>query len=143
MPRIYNAPPIHQRLKIDEPQELKALLIVGPDTNINPEIKALYEKNNNCLIIGDGKNSVTIEDIKNTLKSRNLKIGSNTRIDIDAHCHKEGKKHFLQLNVGYTKMLALVSTEDLLQQLDRCLIPLFICIYGHVMVARQIKMFLP
>lgn len=97
MPRIYNTPSITSKPKITSPQELKALLIVGPNTDIDSKIKDLFEKNPDCLIIGDGKNSVTIEDIKNTLVEKNFNIGLNTHIDIDAHGHKDSKKHSLQL----------------------------------------------
>ncbi|MCC8417932.1 MAG: ankyrin repeat domain-containing protein, partial [Rickettsia endosymbiont of Bryobia graminum] len=79
-------------------KELKALFLIGPDLPIDPEIEKALKNRDDCLIVGDGKDLIDLEQLKQTLKEKNLKIGSNTRIDINGHGgRKEDGQHSISL----------------------------------------------
>ncbi|MCC8377501.1 MAG: ankyrin repeat domain-containing protein [Rickettsia endosymbiont of Graphium doson] len=95
-----------------EPRELKALYIVGPEIEPNPEILKLYDRKD-CLVVGDGIDDADIYAIYLELKKHNVQIGPNTRIDIAAHGKRVDKKHYLRLSTE-----EVTETKKFLQQLQ-------------------------
>lgn len=101
------------------PIELKSLFILGSDLTISEELKQKLESRNDCLLIDDGKNGVSIEQIKQRIKDANVTIGPNTRIDINAHGKRvqgdhddKPKTHIMRLTNTGTEY-----TNDILQEL--------------------------
>lgn len=95
-----------------EPRELKALFILGPKIEPAPEILKLYDRED-CLVIGNGLDNVKISEIDRKLKSHNVQIGPNTRIDISVHGLKDNKEHILLLDEKGVK------TKTFLQELQK------------------------
>ncbi|MFY9589465.1 ankyrin repeat domain-containing protein [Rickettsia endosymbiont of Halotydeus destructor] len=110
---------------LTKPKELKALYILGPNMRPNPQVLELYNRED-CLVIGDGKKEIKINDIAKALKKQNLQIGANTRTDISAHGLRNNKEHTLSLeNVE-------IKTKDFLQQLQELSLssPLYVHIWS-------------
>ncbi|HJD60163.1 MAG TPA: ankyrin repeat domain-containing protein [Rickettsia endosymbiont of Omalisus fontisbellaquei] len=79
-------------------KSLKALLIKGFNAPVPNETIKLYN-GSNCLIIGNEKEGVSIEDIEKELKEKDFVL-DNTRIDILVHgviSLENPKHHFLEL----------------------------------------------
>lgn len=94
-----------------EPRELKALCIIGPEFIYNPEVSKLYDRED-CLIIGNGIDSIEIQNVANELKKHNVRIGPNTRIDILAHGLRFEKEHIITLSERN------IRTKDFFRQLQ-------------------------
>ena len=92
----------------------KQVVIFGPDHNgaLEGDRKRASTFGNDCLVIGDGKRTVTLGEIEKKLTG---KIDSATRIDIAAHGGK-GDNHVIQLDQGLTK------TSDLFRRLAELMV---------------------
>lgn len=98
-----------------KPECYKAVLVVGPGSELGYNIlRPIYDRPD-CLIIGDGIRDISLEEIAAELTG---KVDRNTRIDVEAHARADVTGLFLNLNYKSTQNIT--NSEDLLKTIDQC-----------------------
>ncbi len=114
-------------------KELKELFLIGPGVSIHPETEIALKNRKDCLIVGDEKDLIDPEQLKQILKEKNLKIGPNTRIDINGHGAREEGQHVINLfnNTEATKEV-FKTLKDLAEPNSPLYVHLWSCYGGSV-----------